>query len=91
MLSAKRELEELRQQPEINKKSSKLLNDKEKEYVPIHERYEKVINESQAKKSQRVAAIIEEAVQKDPDQFFPTFKPKTITDNGRPRDFNEFI
>lgn len=46
LLSAKRELDELRQQPEINKKSAKLIQTKEKtEYVPIHERFEKVIND----------------------------------------------
>jgi hypothetical protein len=38
LLSAKRELEELRMQPEINKKSQNIL--KESSYVPIHERFE---------------------------------------------------
>lgn len=65
MLSAKRELEELRQQPEINKKSAKLVGDKE--YVPIHERYEKVISDHQLKKSQVTVVVLEESIQKDPD------------------------
>ena len=43
LLSAKRELEELRQQPEINKKTQKLLE--KFEYIPIYERYEKIIND----------------------------------------------
>ena len=44
LLSAKRELEELRQQPEINKKTHKIL-EKKSDYIPIHERYEKIIND----------------------------------------------
>ena len=61
MLSAKRELEELRQQPAINAKSVKIIA-KDKEYLPIHERYEKVINESMLKKNQYTAEILEESI-----------------------------
>lgn len=88
LLSAKRELEDLRQQPEINKKSSKLLN--KDTYVPIHERYEKVIHDMVAKKIEASAGIMEESIQKDPDAFFPTFQPKT---NNREqfRDLNQFF
>ncbi len=60
LLSAKRELEELRQQPEINKKSSKLI--KKDLYVPIHERYEKVIHDMVAKKIEASAEIMEESI-----------------------------
>jgi hypothetical protein len=49
LLSAKRELEELKQQPEINKKSERIVH--EKEYIPIHERYEKILSENQTKRS----------------------------------------
>ena len=42
LLSAKRELEELRSQPLINKKSAKITQG---EYVPIHERFEKVLTD----------------------------------------------
>ena len=76
LLSAKRELEELRQQPEINKKSEKILQTKESGYVPIHERYEKVINDHQVKKTQKQAIILDESIKKDPDEYFPSFKPK---------------
>lgn len=60
LLSAKRELEELRQQPEINKKSSKMAIDSE--YIPIHERYEKVLHDTSQKKSQYIAEILEESI-----------------------------
>ena len=55
LLSAKRELEELKQQPEINKRSERMVQDKE--YVPIHERYEQIISENQVKRSQKKAEI----------------------------------
>ncbi len=88
-MSAKRELEELRQQPEINKKSQHILKVKES-YVPIHERFERVINDGQVKKSQKQAEIIEELIVKDPDAVYPSFKPKT-NGEARQRDFNQFI
>ena len=63
LLSAKKELEELRQQPEINKKSEKLV----KEYIPIHERYEKILNDKEIKKAQKKAEIVQEKLKKEPE------------------------
>ena len=85
LLSAKRELEELKQQPEINKKSEKMLQ--EKEYIPIHERYEKIINDLEIKKSQKKAEIIVEQQVKNP---VPTFQPRT-NNPGRQREFQDFL
>ncbi|CDW83550.1 UNKNOWN [Stylonychia lemnae] len=92
LLSAKRELEELRQQPEICKKSNKLLTKSKNQYVPIHERYDKVLQQTQQKRSQFEAEIFEESIQKDPDEFFPSFKPKVNKQKGRqPREIKQIV
>eukprot|EP00347_Sterkiella_histriomuscorum_P005468 403356501 len=92
LLSAKRELEELRQQPEICKKSQKMVNNSKSNYVPIHERYDKVLQQTQDKKEQFNARIMEESIQKDPDEFFPTFHPKTNQTKGpQNRDFKDLV
>lgn len=72
LLSAKRELEELRQQPEICKKSQKMVaqsRTKAKEgeadnkgHVPIHERYDKVLQQTQNKIDKFNQQILEEKI-----------------------------
>jgi len=69
LLSAKRELEELRQQPEINKKTHQIIEKKVKEYVPIHERYEKILSDQQVKNTMKKAQIDQETLKKNPDEF----------------------
>ncbi len=44
-----------------------------KDYIPIHERYEKVIHQNNQKKNHYTAELLGESIQKDPDQYFPTF------------------
>ena len=83
LLSAKKELEELRSQPEINKKSERLI----KEYVPIHERYEKVLNDKEIKKAQKKAEIVQEKLKKEPE---PRPQPKKQV-SERDKDFEEFL
>lgn len=91
LLSAKRELEELRQQPEICKKSNKIVTKKGDNYIPIHERYEKVLHTNTEKRNRVTAQLLEESIQKDPDQHFPTFHPRTNESGLYKRDFNDFI
>jgi hypothetical protein len=61
-LSAKRELEELRQQPEICKKSNKMVTKQNDGYIPIHERYEKVLHQTIQRKNQVTAELLEESI-----------------------------
>jgi hypothetical protein len=49
--------------------------------VPIYERYEQVLSESQLKKSQRAAVIVEEAIKKDPERYSPSFRTQTSRPN----------
>jgi hypothetical protein len=90
LLSAKMELEELRQQPEINRKTQQIIDKKQEGHVPIHERYEKILSDQQVKNTIKKAQIDQETLRKNPDEYQPTFKPK-INSTGKQRDVNEFL
>lgn len=43
--------------------------------MPIYERYEAVLEDTMTKKLEKGEKVKEEKSKKDPDEFYPTFKP----------------
>lgn len=62
---------------ESRSKASKDGNKEEdnKGHVPIHERYDRVIQQTQNKIEKFNQQILEEKIKQDPDAFFPSFHP----------------
>lgn len=89
----KKEMDNMKSKPAINKKSSRLMS--KKQSSPIYQRYQDILEKKEQKRKELQQSVLEEKMENHPEDFFYNFTPSLnqsqITAGKSPRKFDEFL